>query len=49
MDEPLGEYVGNNLEVIEAIEYLKGNMKSDVKAVVEELRSIYAKASRKRG
>ena len=46
MDEPLGEYVGNNLEVIEAIEYFKGNMKKDVKAVVEELRCIYVIFSR---
>lgn len=45
MDEPLGEYVGNNLEVIETIRSLQGNMREDVKAVVEELRSIYAKTS----
>lgn len=37
MDEPLGNSVGNNLEVIEAIESLKGNMPEDVKAVVLEL------------
>ena len=37
MDEPLGYAVGNNLEVIEAIEFLKGNMPNDVKDVVLEL------------
>lgn len=37
MDEPLGYAVGNNLEVIEAIEFLKGNMIEDVKDVVLEL------------
>ena len=37
MDEPLGYSVGNNLEVIEAINALKGNMKKDVKEVVLEL------------
>ena len=37
MDEPLGKAVGNTLEVIEAIEFLKGNMQEDVKQVVLEL------------
>ena len=37
MEEPLGKYVGNSLEVIEAIEFLKGNMQKDVKEVVLEL------------
>ncbi len=37
MDEPLGYSVGNNLEVIEAIEFLKGNMPEDLKQVVLEL------------
>lgn len=37
MDEPLGKYVGNTLEVIEAINALKGNMEPDVKEVVLEL------------
>lgn len=37
MEEPLGEAVGNSLEVIEAIKALKGNMKEDVQEVVLEL------------
>lgn len=34
MNEPLGYSVGNNLEVVEAIHALKGNMADDVKDVV---------------
>ena len=34
MEEPLGKAVGNSLEVIEAIEFLKGNMQLDVKEVI---------------
>ena len=37
MDEPLGYSVGNNLEVIEAIKFLNGNMPEDLKDVVLEL------------
>lgn len=37
MDEPLGHSVGNTLEVIEAINALKGNMAEDVKDVVLNL------------
>ena len=37
MDEPLGYAIGNNLEVIEAIEFLKGKMPIDLKQVVLEL------------
>lgn len=37
MDEPLGSTVGNNLEVIEAIKALNGEMTEDVKAVILEL------------
>lgn len=43
MDEPLGTSVGNNLEVIEAIKALKGDMEEDVKAVVLELGSYMIK------
>ena len=39
MDEPLGNAVGNTLEIIEVIECLKGNMPEDVKEVVLELGS----------
>ena len=37
MDEPVGFAVGNNLEVIEAIKFLKGDMPQDLKDVVLEL------------
>jgi len=39
MDEPLGYAIGNNLEVIEAIEALKGNGPEDLMKVVYELGS----------
>lgn len=39
MDEPLGYAVGNSLEVIEAVRFLKGDMPKDVKQVVLELGS----------
>lgn len=34
MDQPLGKYVGNTLEVIEAVEALNGKWQEDVKEVV---------------
>lgn len=37
MNEPLGYAVGNNLEVIESINFLKGEMPEDLKQVVLEL------------
>lgn len=37
MEEPLGFAVGNSLEVIEAVKFLKGEMQEDVKQVVLEL------------
>ena len=33
MDQPLGKYVGNTLEVIEAVEALNGKWQEDVKEV----------------
>lgn len=43
MNEPLGYAVGNNLEVIEAIEFLRGNLPEDLKEVVLELGSYMIK------
>lgn len=37
MNEPIGFAVGNNLEVIEAIKFLKGEMPEDLKEIVFEL------------
>lgn len=37
MDEPVGYTVGNNLEVIEAIKCLKGNMPEDIREIILEL------------
>lgn len=37
MEEPLGYAIGNNLEVIEAVKFLKQDMQEDVKEVVLEL------------
>lgn len=47
MEEPLGYAVGNSLEVIEAIEFLKGNMPEDVKQVVLELGAYMIKLADK--
>ena len=47
MNEPLGYAVGNNLEVIEAIEFLKGDMPSDLKEVVIELGAYMIKLAGK--
>ena len=47
MEEPVGCSVGNTLEVIEAIEALKGNMKEDVKEVVLALGSYILKLAGK--
>ena len=47
MNEPLGKTVGNSLEVKEAIEALKGNMKDDVKEVVLTLGAYMMKLAGK--
>lgn len=47
MDEPLGYAIGNNLEVIEAIECLNGNMPEDVEKVVLELGAYMVKLAGK--
>lgn len=46
MEQPLGRYVGNTLEVIEAIKFLKGDMQEDVKKVVLELGSYILKLAK---
>lgn len=47
MDEPLGFAVGNNIEVIEAINSLKGEMPEDVEKVVMELGAYIIKLAGK--
>lgn len=47
MEEPLGYAVGNNLEVIESINSLKGDMPEDVKEVVLSLGSYILKLAGK--
>ncbi len=47
MEEPLGKTVGNSLEVIESVEFLKGNMEQDVKEVILELGSYMLKLAGK--
>lgn len=47
MNEPLGKAIGNSLEVIEAIEFLKGNMQPDVKEVILTLGAYMIKLAGK--
>ena len=47
MDEPLGYNVGNSLEVIEAVNFLKGDMPEDVQQVILTLGSYMIKLAGK--
>ena len=47
MEEPLGKAVGNSLEVIEAIKFLKGDMQPDVKEVILTLGAYMIKLAGK--
>lgn len=47
MNQPIGYSVGNNLEMIETIEALKGNMQEDVKQVVLEIGANIIKAAQR--
>ena len=47
MNEPLGYAIGNSLEVIEAINFLKGQMPEDLKQVVLELGAYMLKLAGK--
>jgi pyrimidine-nucleoside phosphorylase len=49
MNNPLGEYIGNSVEIIEAIETLKGNGPSDVVEVSIALGELMLEIARKRG
>lgn len=40
MEQPLGRAVGNSCEVIESIEFLKGNMTPDIKELTYEMASL---------
>lgn len=46
MDEPLGKNIGNGLEVLEVIDFLKGNMSPDLKEVVYKIVSIALKLTK---
>lgn len=47
MNEPIGYSIGNTLEVIEAVEALKGNMEDDVKKIVLNLGAYMLKLAKK--
>ena len=40
MEQPLGRAVGNAIEVIESVEFLKGNMTADIKELTYEMASL---------
>ena len=45
MDEPVGYAVGNSLEIIEAVNCLKGNMPKDIEEIITEIGSYIIKLS----
>ena len=45
MDEPVGHAVGNSLEVVEAVECLKGNIPEDIKEIILGIGSYIIKLS----
>ena len=45
MSEPIGKTIGNTLEVIEAIEALKGNMTEDIETIITTLGAYIIKLS----
>lgn len=47
MDEPIGYTIGNNLEIIEAINCLKGNIPEDIKEIILELGAYILKLANK--
>ena len=47
MEEPIGYNIGNSLEIIEAVECLKGNMPKDVREIVETIGSYILKLANK--
>lgn len=47
MDEPVGYSIGNSLEIIEAIECLKGNIPEDIKEIITTIGSYIIKLAGK--
>ena len=47
MDEPVGYSIGNSLEIIEAIECLKGNIPEDIKEIITTIGSYMIKLAGK--
>lgn len=46
MSEPIGKTIGNTLEIIEAVEALKGNMTKDIETIVTTIGAYIIKLSR---
>jgi pyrimidine-nucleoside phosphorylase len=47
MDQPVGYYIGNTLEIIESINCLKGKIPEDIKKVIEEIGAYIIKLAGK--